>query len=250
MEWWVHQAYESGGPVLLFSWVFWVISSITLHELAHGWAALANGDRTPRELGHMTLNPVVHMGWMSLFFFAIAGLAWGLMPTDPRRYRHERLGRVLVAAAGPGMNLLIALVALTLLPVWAWAIASGRISPAPHTGANVAQFLLIGGFLNLVLAAFNLLPVPPLDGSAILAGASRRLDRFYSQPAVQMYGMIVMLFLFFGVVDVPLQRTMHRAAAGYVQWVSERLGVAAEGLDEGTDGADGLDADNDPGTAP
>ena len=226
MQWWVHQAYENGGIVLLFSWVFWVIGSITLHELSHGWAALANGDRTPRELGHMTLNPVVHMGWMSLVFFAITGLAWGLMPTDPRRYRHERRGRVLVAAAGPAMNLAIAVVALTAIPVWSLLVAKGTIAAAPHTFINVLRFLEIGGFLNLVLAAFNLLPVPPLDGSAILAGASRRLDRFYSQPAVQMYGMVVMLLLFFGVVDVPLQHTMSRAAGTYVRWVSDRLGVA------------------------
>ena len=161
MNWWVHSAYESGGIVLLFSWAFWVIFSIVLHELAHGWAAIANGDNTPREMGHMTMNPIVHMGRMSLIFFAIAGIAWGLMPINPHRFRHERRGRVLVAAAGPAMNLLLAFITLTAAGTWAWAVANGRITVAEHTAANVAQFLFWGGFINLVLGAFNLLPIPP-----------------------------------------------------------------------------------------
>jgi Zn-dependent protease len=235
MTWWVHSAYENGGIVLLFSWAFWVIFSIVLHELAHGWAAIANGDNTPRETGHMTLNPMVHLGGMSLIFFAIAGIAWGLMPINPSRFRHERRGRVLVAAAGPAMNVLLAFITLTAAGAWAWAVANGRVSVAEHTAANVAQFLFWGGFINLVLGAFNLLPIPPLDGSAILAGAHPALDRFYSQPAVRMYGILVVLFFFFGVIDVPLQRTMGLAASNYVGWVGDRLtgdssGVGTESL--------------------
>lgn len=223
MTWWVHSAFESGGVVLLFSWAFWVIFSIVLHELAHGWAAIANGDNTPRELGHMTLNPVVHMGWMSLIFFAVAGIAWGMMPTNPSRYRHRQRGRILVAAAGPLTNLSLALISLTAAGVWSWAITTGRIHPETHTAINVTQFFFIGGFINLILGAFNLLPVPPLDGSAILAGASRTIDNFYNQPAVRMYGMLVVLLIFFNSLDAPLQRAMSSFAGNYVQWVEERL---------------------------
>jgi Zn-dependent protease len=229
MNWWVHSAYEDGGVVLLFGWAFWVIFSICLHELAHGWTAIANGDRTPRELGHMTMNPIVHMGWTSLIFFAIAGIAWGMMPTNPMRYRHERRGRVLVAAAGPAMNLALSLATLTAAALWAWAIETGRIAPAEHVERNVMQFLFIGGLLNVLLCAFNLLPVPPLDGSAILAGASRTLDRFYSQPAVRMYGMLVVLFLFFTSVEAPLQRAAMNAALSYVAWVGSLLPAASAG---------------------
>jgi Zn-dependent protease len=245
MDWWMHNAYENGGIVLLFSWIFWVLASIVLHELAHGWAAIANGDRTPQELGHMTINPVVHMGWMSLLFFAIAGIAWGMMPTNPNRYRHERRGRVLVAAAGPAMNLALAFVTLTAAGAWMWAVASQRIAPAEHVVANVTLFLWIGGFLNLVLAAFNLLPVPPLDGSNILAGASPALDRFFSNPAVRMYGLIVMLVLFFRVVDMPLQRLMRTASTDYAGWVTLKL-MELDGTARRADGEDGA---NNPGDA-
>ncbi len=218
MTWWVHDAFQTGGPVLVFSWVFWVIASITLHELAHGWVAIRQGDNTPRQLGHMTLNPIVHMGWMSLFFFALAGFAWGLMPTDPSRYRNRRLGRVLVAAAGPMMNLLLSVLSLSGMSVWLWAIATHRIEPAEHTARNVLEFLYMGGFLNIVLCAFNLLPVPPLDGSAILGGVSRRLDAFFDRPGVRMYGMLVVLLVFFQVLDRPLQ--------DFAQTFSSRLATA------------------------
>jgi Zn-dependent protease len=230
MNWWVHSVYENGGIVLLFSTVFWVIFSIVLHELAHGWAAIANGDNTPREMGHMTMNPIVHMGRMSLVLFVILGIAWGLMPINPHRFRHERRGRVLVAAAGPAMNLLLAFITLTAAGAWVWAGASGRITVAEHTAGNVAQFLFWGGVINLVLGAFNLLPIPPLDGSAILAGAHPALDRFYNTPAVRMYGLLVVLFFFFGVIEVPLQRTAGTTASTYVNWVVDRL----IGLDAGS----------------
>ena len=106
MQWWMHAVYDSGGLAAVLGWVFWVIFSICLHELAHGWAAIWQGDRTPRETGHMTMNPMVHMGGASLIVFALVGIAWGLMPTDPSRYRWGRRGRIAVAAAGPLMNLL------------------------------------------------------------------------------------------------------------------------------------------------
>ena len=92
-NWWVHQQYYEGGISLVVGWAFWVILSITLHELAHGWAALRQGDTTPRDTGHMTWDPLVHMGGMSLIMFALIGIAWGVMPTDPSRYRSGRRGR-------------------------------------------------------------------------------------------------------------------------------------------------------------
>ena len=102
MTWWVHQLYQDGRVVELISWVFWVILSITLHELAHGWAALWQGDDTPRRMHRMTANPLVHMGGWSLLLFAVVGIAWGVMPTDPSRYRWRRRGRIVVAGAASG----------------------------------------------------------------------------------------------------------------------------------------------------
>jgi Zn-dependent protease len=192
MGWWVHDLYQAGRTVELISWIFWVLLSIVLHELAHGWAALWQGDNTPKLLNRMTLNPLVHMGGMSLLVFALIGIAWGVMPTNPSRYRWGRRGRVFVAAAGPAMNIALSLVALTAVVVW-WKVGPS----AQPLRDNVSLFLVTGGWINLVLAAFNLLPVPPLDGSTILAGLSYRAYELYQRPQAAMYGMLILMAVFF-----------------------------------------------------
>jgi len=189
--WWMGSLAERGEYAVLVSWIFWVIFSITLHELAHGWAALWQGDDTPRRLGHMTPNPIVHMGWMSLLMFAIVGIAWGQMPVDPSRFRWRRQGRIVVWGAGPAMNVVIALVALTAAALWYRYAAVG--DPLQE---NLFLFLFTGGWLNLALAAFNLIPVPPLDGSGILMGVSSRCYHFFLKPEIQMYGMFVLMAIF------------------------------------------------------
>lgn len=192
MQWWVHEQYNIGGPTLVISWAFWVLFSISLHELAHGWAAIRQGDDTPRETGHMTGNPIVHMGGASLIMFALIGIAWGLMPTDPSRYRSGRRGRVVVAAAGPIMNLLLAAASLIALVIFA-----NVASTDTTLGGRIVMFLYLGGMLNLVLFGLNLLPVPPLDGSQILMGLSYRCYVWFQNPAVRQYSFFVVLALFF-----------------------------------------------------
>lgn len=111
-SWWVTSVLDSpGGGILLFSWVVWVIGSIVLHELGHGWAAIACGDDTPRRERHMTLNPLVHMGWPSLLLFAILGMAYGRMPVNPANFKSP-WDDVIVALAGPMMNVLLAVGAI------------------------------------------------------------------------------------------------------------------------------------------
>lgn len=188
--WWVHTVWQNQGPVILFAWVVWVIGSIVLHELAHGWAALWQGDTTPRDLGHMTINPLVHMPGFALVVFAIAGITWGLMPVNPSRFRWRGPGRAFVAAAGPAMNIALAIVAIVV------AAMAVRFGPADsQTNTNVIQFFFVGSWLNLLLAAFNLLPVPPLDGSAILGGFSRSAHELFSRPQAAMVGLLVMVGL-------------------------------------------------------
>ncbi|MDP7009114.1 MAG: site-2 protease family protein [Phycisphaerales bacterium] len=187
--WWVHDLWNAGRATELVAWIFWVLASISLHELAHGWAAIWEGDDTPRVTGRMTANPVVHMGIPSIAVFFIIGLAWGMMPVNPYRFRHGKWGRILVSAAGPFMNLALAFVTLTALGIL-----------ASQTGENenmhhLMIFLFTGGFLNFVLFAFNLLPIPPLDGSTILANLFPEIGKLYSKPQAPMVGMFLMLML-------------------------------------------------------
>ena len=184
-----------------------VVISIVLHELAHGWAAIRLGDPTPQVQGRMTGNPLVHMGPFSLVALAIAGIAWGQMPIDPGRLR-GRHGDAIVSAAGPAMNLLLALACMLLLGVLMgiWGLASvpaaalnfsgSTISEAAGLSAlqgNLMQLLAVGATYNLLLMFFNLLPAPPLDGSHILASYSRPYARLVGDP--KHHGMFMLLFI-------------------------------------------------------
>lgn len=212
MNWWVHDLYASGQYTVLISWIFWVLLSITLHELAHGWAAIWQGDNTPIVYQRMTLNPVTHMGTWSLIMFALVGIAWGLMPVDPSKFRWKRRGRIVVAGAGPAMNLLIAFVVLTGAAAWGvWG---------PQSNAklfdNVLIFLMTGGWLNIFLALFNLLPIPPLDGSDVLSGISFTFYRWFQNPQVQQIGFFIMLAIFMSGIAWIIQAAASNIASEYV----------------------------------
>src|SRR5262249_34345086 len=150
--WWVSDYVAHNQTPLLAAYVFWMIVSITLHELSHGWVATWQGDDTPRLSGHLTINPVVHMGWMSLVFFALTGMAWGQMPVNPNRFRWGKRGDFLVSLAGPAMNLVLAFLAATALGILA---ATYWHTPFPQS--NFADFLYVGAWLNIGLFIFNLI---------------------------------------------------------------------------------------------
>ncbi len=191
--WWIADLWQQGNTVLLASWIFWVLASIVLHELGHGVAAIWQGDDTPRVLGRMTVNPVVHMGWFSIVAFLLIGIAWGLMPVNPSRFRWgPRRGGAFVAAAGPAVNLVLCTACVVGCALWQLA------SPGSERVAeNVTTFLFTGAWLNLFLMMFNLLPVPPLDGAAVISGISRGAARVMHNPRVQQFGFIAVLLLMF-----------------------------------------------------
>ncbi len=158
-----------------------IVISIVLHELAHGWMAIRRGDDTPIQTGHMTGNPLVHMGPFSLVALFLCGIAWGQMPIDPTRMR-GRYAQAMVAVAGPASNLLLAFVTLTALGLW-WR--SGMVQDEVLIQRNIAIFLTAFGSTNAMLCVFNLMPVPPLDGSHILANFNRGYARMLGDPAKQ-----------------------------------------------------------------
>jgi Zn-dependent protease len=147
-------------PIFFSRIVLLVIFSITIHELVHGWAAMSQGDRTPERLGHLTCNPVVHMGVESLIFLILIGISWGQMPVNPRNFRSPKWGCIFVAAAGPLSNLCLGLIFIFLLQI------NLNFSFASFLST---KFLYMGAAINLRLFIFNLLPLPPLDGFHIFS---------------------------------------------------------------------------------
>ena len=186
------------APVLLFS--------VIAHEIAHGYAALRQGDRTALEAGRLTWNPVKHI---DPFFTIILPLimitgSWiagkgGLViggarpvPVDPRNYRHPRRGDIIVSLAGVFTNLLVG-IGCALLIVITGLIARTAAPLVPTLGI-VQAMLVIGILLNAGLIAFNLLPIPPLDGSHVM---KYLLPRPLALRYVQFgrYGLLVLIVL-------------------------------------------------------
>lgn len=184
MNWWVSQ-YYAVHPVLLYSWVIWVVGSITLHELGHGFMAIRCGDQTPRYLKRMTLNPLVHIPPMAWLFFAVAGMTWGLMPVSPDRFR-GRYDDAKVAAAGPGVNLILAIMCVAASV--AWLVVKGNFDL--NLQRNVAIFLWVGVMFNIAGVLFNLIPIPPLDGAAIVSNFSWRYRQIWETEKGQLAGFL------------------------------------------------------------
>jgi Zn-dependent protease len=160
-------------PILLFS--------IVIHEIAHGWMALKLGDPTARDLGRLTLNPIPHIDpigsilipLISYFSAGTVFIAWAKpVPVNPANFGNYRRDDILVSVVGPVSNLLVALVCVILYIATEKIVGPINQSPA-GLGSEVASFLgkmfFAGIPLNIYLAVFNLIPVPPLDGSHVLA---------------------------------------------------------------------------------
>lgn len=180
------------APVLLFSMV--------AHEIAHGYAALTQGDPTARAMGRLSWNPLRHIDpfltiIMPLMMILTLGIAFGgakPVPVDPRNYRNYRLGDIIVSLAGVVTNLVIA---LACVPLILGLGMLGREVPALATSAAILQAMLVIGIqLNWLLIVFNLMPIPPLDGSHVVQQLlPRSLARYYVQ--VGRYGFLILIGL-------------------------------------------------------
>ena len=206
-SWWLADLWSS-SPVFAISWIFWVIFSICCHELGHGYAAIHKGDDTPIVSGHMTWNPIVHMGMFSLIMLLVAGISWGAMPVNPNRLR-GRHADAYVAAAGPAVNLGLFAICAVLSIIW--LVIPRFVGDEPWN--NIRIFLYCGCALNIVLMLLNLIPVPPLDGSRIVASYANAYREFvYSEngAVVSLIGFVLLFSVFgkyvsrvgFGVADL------------------------------------------------
>ncbi len=147
----------STSPNLYFMWVTIVVFSVCCHEYAHAQVALWQGDSTAADNGHLTLNPLKQMGWLSLILLFLVGLAWGAVPVNPSRMRH-RYSSALVSSAGPLMNLLL-FTGFTVLAAFAHNMNMD----------GAVRLFMLGSCINIVLFIFNMLPVPILDGYTVFS---------------------------------------------------------------------------------
>lgn len=174
-------------PVLLIS--------LTVHELSHGYVAYRLGDQTAKLEGRLTLNPIKHLDPIGTILLLVAGFGWAKpVPVNPYAFRENpQKGMALVALAGPLSNLILAFIGGFLLSVYQLPAVQGILTNE-LVNLYLKDFLQIFVQINVVLMVFNLIPVPPLDGSRIVAGflSGNALSKYYS---MERYGMIIMLIL-------------------------------------------------------
>jgi len=182
-----------------------ILFGIVVHESAHAWSADRFGDPTARLLGRVTLNPIPHIDPIGTILVPAAMILFNLIshasgpvfgwakpvPVNPYNLRHPKRSQIWISAAGPASNLLVATVAILLIK-----FALPFTPTASITALYFRTFLFFMVLFNVFLAVFNLIPIPPLDGSGILEGLlNGQALRVYQQ--IKPYGFFILLFIFY-----------------------------------------------------
>jgi Zn-dependent protease len=197
-----------------------ILLAVTVHEMCHGWAAWKLGDPTAKSMGRLTLNPFKHLDPVgTLVFFITQAIGWAKpVPVNPAYFKNPKRDMMLVALAGPASNMLLALASAMMLhfivgPYSMWAEKPGTIM------VPLLYMAYVSIQINIGLAVFNLIPIPPLDGSRILEGMlPDRLAARYHE--LERYGFIIILLLVFtgvtGRIIIPVITYLNRLLVGNI----------------------------------
>lgn len=170
-----------------------ILIAFTLHEYAHAYTSYILGDPTPKLEGRLSLNPFVHLDFLGTLMLIIFKFGWAKpVMINPLYYKKPKRDTGLVAFAGPLMNFILALISLFIVAL-IYKVFHGEIASGIHA---VYKFFYIFAMINIGLGVFNMIPIPPLDGSKVL-GAFLPMNMFRAFMMIEPYGMAILLLLVF-----------------------------------------------------
>ena len=183
------EQFDWAGLLGLFQRVLGVLLCLTVHETCHGLAAYALGDPTAKRMHRLSFNPLHHIDWLGLASMVICGFGWAKpVPVDMRYFKKPKTGMAVTALAGPVSNFLLALLLLFIASLMA------AFSPVNAVTIWVFSFLTGTAVLSVGLGLFNLVPIPPLDGSKVLFSLLPE-RAYYTLMRYERYGMLVLLLV-------------------------------------------------------
>ena len=198
----IFSVFRSGDVVQIFatvlSRIFIVFFCLPIHETAHAWAADKMGDHTARNFGRLTLNPFTHLDLFGTIMIFLFGIGYAKpVPVRERNFKNPKKGIAVTALAGPASNILMGFIAVCLYYA---SLLLGK-----STGMQFLQlFLYLAAYINVTLAVFNLIPIPPLDGSKVLAMLIPA-KYYFKYMQYERYVMIaLMALLFTGILSTPI----------------------------------------------
>lgn len=213
---WILNAVKSGDYITLFltlaTRLLILLTIIPLHEVAHGWVAMKLGDPTAKFRGRLTLNPLVHLNKMGALFLILFGFGWANpVPVNPLYFKNRKKGMALTAIAGPISNILAAIAGAFVYYLLAYLGLLGNY----WLMYFMSSFIII----NISLAVFNLLPMPPLDGSRIFAAILPDRINMLMYRYEKYIQLVLLALLFMGTLD-PILDTLQGKALQIVLFVA------------------------------